>query len=328
MIRLGIDLRHVPTDGSAGAGVAHASNELAEALRTFAREYNIETIEFRESMRASALAKRARDEWIDALFCPSGAVPPFLSVPAFPWVHDVAIFTHPEWFPQSRLKRFLTTRLFLRGVRRAPHAFAVSEDTKRALIEITDIEPEKITVTYQGVHLSSPLTTAKGDYALMIGTVEPRKNIPFILELWEDVRQALGRNIRLVIVGKTGWGNVEIPSRGWIERVESATDEERDRLIAGARVLLLPSLHEGFGRPALEAMALGVPVVASNRGAIPEIVGEAGTLLEPHDRAAWISAVGDAFSGRHDGAGGKMRAALFSWERTARAILAKVRESC
>jgi alpha-1,3-rhamnosyl/mannosyltransferase len=328
MIRLGIDLRHVPTDGSPGAGVAHASNELAEALCEHARGYDIETIEFRGKTRSWEFEKRVRNRWIDALFCPSGAVPPFLSVPAFPWVHDVAIFTHPEWFPQSRLKRFLTTRLFLRGVRRAPHVFAVSEDTKRALTTVAGIEPEKITVTYQGVRLSLPQTTAKGDYALMIGTVEPRKNIPFIIELWEDVRRALGRDVRLVIVGKAGWGNVEIPSRDWIERVESAADEERDRLLAGARVLLLPSLHEGFGRPVLEAMALGVPVIASNRGAIPEIVGEAGTLLDPNDRSAWISAVCDALLGRLDGRGGKVRAALFSWERTARTILAKVRESC
>ncbi|MCR4256248.1 MAG: glycosyltransferase family 4 protein [Candidatus Uhrbacteria bacterium] len=327
MIRLGIDLRHVPTDGSPGAGIEHASNELAEALRRYAHEYEIETIEFRGKMRASILAKRARDKRIDALFCTTGAVPPLLPIVTFPWVHDVAIFTHPEWFPQSRFKRLLTTRLFLRGVRRAPHVFAVSEDTKRALVGITGIEPEKITVTYQGVRLSTSHTTT-GNYALMIGTVEPRKNIPFIIELWEDVRQALGRDMRLVIVGKTGWGNVEIPSRDWIERVESATDEERDRFLAGARVLLLPSLHEGFGRPALEAMALGVPVVASNRGAIPEIMGEVGTLLDPHDRAAWVSAVCDAFSGRLDGRDGKMRAALFSWERTARTILAKVRESC
>ncbi len=257
----------------------------------------------------------------------TGAVPPFLPVPAFPWVHDVAIFTHPEWFPQAPLKRFLTTRLFLRGIRHARHVFAVSEDTKRTLVEIAGIEPQKVTVTYQGVRVLSSRRDV-GEYAIMIGTVEPRKNIPFIVELWEDVRKIVGRDIRLVIVGKAGWGNVDIPSRVWIDHVETATDEDRDRLLAGARVLLLPSLHEGFGRPALEAMALSVPVIASNRGAIPEIVGETGTLLDPMDRQAWVTAICEVFLSPSEGHAGKMRSALFSWERTARTILAKVQETC
>lgn len=327
MIRLGIDLRHLPTDGSPGAGVAHASRELADALRAYAHEYGIEVIEFRGNMSASVLAKRAENEWIDAMLCASGAVPPFLRVRTFPWVHDLAIFRHPEWFPQSPLKRFVTTRLFLRGVRRAAHVFAVSEDTKRDVIAISGVEAERVSVTYQGVRVSE-LRQAPGDYAIIIGTIEPRKNIPFLVELWEDVRKTLGRDVRLVIIGKTGWGNVNIPSRDWLDRVESATDEERDRLLSGACALLLPSLHEGFGRPALEAMALGVPVIASNRGALPEIIGTSGTLLEPGDRRGWIAALQDAFSGRLDGREGKIRAALFSWERTARTILAKVQESC
>ncbi|MEK7473909.1 MAG: glycosyltransferase family 1 protein [Patescibacteria group bacterium] len=327
MIRLGIDLRHVSTDGFVGAGVAHASNELADTLRAYAHEYGTETFEVRGKMRSWELSRRMRDQRIDAFLAVSGAVPPLLPVPAFPWVHDVAIFTHPEWFPQSPSRRFVTTSLFLRGVRRAPHVFAVSEDTKRTLVEMAGIESEKITVTYQGVRVSTPWNEP-GDYAIMIGTVEPRKNIPFIVELWKDVQMAIGRDVRLVIVGKTGWGNVDIPSRDWLDRVPIATDEDRDRLLAGARVLLLPSLHEGFGRSALEAMTLGVPVIASNRGALSEVVGDAGILLDPEDREGWIGTISAAFLGRADGARGRVRATLFSWERTARTILAKVQESC
>ncbi|KAA0205764.1 glycosyltransferase family 1 protein [Candidatus Uhrbacteria bacterium] len=329
MIRLGIDLRHVPTDGTAGAGVPHASRELADAFREHAGGYGMETIGFRGRMRSWELATRCRRERLDVLFAASGAVAPFLPVPAFPWVHDVAIFRHPEWFPQSSIKRLVTTRLFLRGVRNAPHVFAVSEDTKRTLVEVAGIDPQRVTVTYQGVEASSADPETRYDeYALIVGTIEPRKNIPFIIELWDDVQRALAADVKLVIAGRTGWGNVEIPKRDWIIRVDHPDDEARDRLYAGARVLLMPSLYEGFGRMALEAMSAGVPVIASSRGAIPEVIGDAGVLLDPTDRFSWIREIVHGFEGRLDGKRGMARASNFSWEKTARIILAKVKEYC
>ncbi len=329
MIRLGIDLRHVPEDGSAGAGVAHASRELAGAIRAAAPASGIVPVEFHGRMRSWELARACRAERVGALFAASGAVPPFLRIPAFPWVHDVAIFRHPEWFPQPRWKRLLTTRLFLRGIRNAPHVFAVSEDAKRTLVSVAGIDPARVTVTYQGADVSwADPETRYGEYALIMGTIEPRKNIPFIIELWDDVRKALAADVKLIIAGRKGWGNVVIPKRDWIIRIDHPGDEERDRLYAGARVLLMPSRYEGFGRMALEAMSLGVPVIASNRGAIPEVIGDAGVLLDPTDRSSWIREIVHGFEGRLDGKRGIARASRFSWEKTARIILAKAKEYC
>ncbi|MCK9360863.1 glycosyltransferase family 4 protein [Patescibacteria group bacterium] len=268
---------------------------------------------------------------MDALFCASGAVPPFMPVPFYPWAHDVAIFKHPEWFPQSKFKRLITTNLFLRGIRKAKHVFAVSEDTKDTLVEVARIHSDRVTVTYQGIKTTQAEPEAKyGEYALIVGTIEPRKNIPFIINLWEEVRAATNRDLKLVIAGKMGWGNVSIPKRDWLIRIDAPSDEERDRLYAGASVLLMPSLYEGFGRMALEAMALGTPVIASNQGAIPEVVGGSGLLLDPQNRQGWIKAISDLLG--HEQlraglvAGGRLQAQKFSWEKTARIILAKIAE--
>src|SRR5690349_3011273 len=117
-MRIGVDLRHVPVDGSPGAGVSHASKRLSEALGVITLTGPGSFLKVRRFVKENDL---------DALIVPSGAVPPFVQCDVFPWVHDLAIFDHPEWFPQSGFKRFLTTNLFLQGLRKAKHVFCVSE---------------------------------------------------------------------------------------------------------------------------------------------------------------------------------------------------------
>lgn len=324
MKRLGIDARGI--DAGPGAGIAHATRELVDALQEYAPTAGVELVVYRETMSGSQLSSQLMRDKIDRVFVASGAVSPFIGGDVYPWVHDLAIFRHPEWFPQSFWKRFLTTRLFLKGLRRAKHIFSVSEDTKRNIKGIAGINESRITVTYQGIRGS--LGFARDEdrhgekYALILGTVEPRKNIAFIDELWGDVRRQVP-DAKLLIAGRNGWGNVSIRNA---ERIERVSDEERDCLIANASMLLLPSHHEGFGRTALEAMAQGVPVIASNRGAIPEVVDGAGVLLGPGDREGWVAAIVDGFAGRIDGRVGIEQAKRFSWERTARIILAKIAE--
>ncbi|HVM90648.1 MAG TPA: glycosyltransferase family 1 protein [Verrucomicrobiae bacterium] len=296
-------MRHAETEGS---GVSHASLELAGALEAEAARYGIEIVRLTRPRRSWPFRYAVRRARVDALLVPSGAVPPFMPVPCIPWVHDVAIFSHPEWFEQTWFRRQLTTRLFLRGVRRAPLVFAVSEDTKRALMHVAHIPDGRVTVTYQGIR---PIE--KGEtkaYALVLGTINPRKNIPFLEALWPEVERRCP-GVQLLIAGKPRL---------------TFSDARRDDLVAHAAMLLLPSLHEGFGRTALEAMSAGVPVIASNRGAIPEVVGEAGLLLEPDDREGWIQAIVDGFEGHLDGSAGRARSKRFSWQKTADIMLAKL----
>ena len=173
-------------------------------------------------------------------------------------------------------------------------------------MHVAHIPDGRVTVTYQGIR---PIE--KGEtkaYALVLGTINPRKNIPFLEALWPEVERRCP-GVQLLIAGKPRL---------------TFSDARRDDLVAHAAMLLLPSLHEGFGRTALEAMSAGVPVIASNRGAIPEVVGEAGLLLEPDDREGWIQAIVDGFEGHLDGSAGRARSKRFSWQKTADIMLAKL----
>lgn len=342
--QVGIDLRCLPADGSEGAGVAHASRELWSALIEASDAFNVSlhgfvprgahvdqrsTIVWLNDSSGGELRRALRTHPVDAMFIAHGAAPLGLSVPSYPWVHDLAIFSHPEWFPQPWLKRQLTTRLFLRGLRRAPMVFAVSEDTKRQVEKIAHVSPEWITVTLEGVRQKTLGIQSQTPYVLILGTVEPRKNIPFIVSLWPEVCRQFGQTVNLVIAGKEGWGNVPIDhGQPGLIRQENVTDEEHDRLIAQASIVLVPSQHEGFGRTALEAVSFGVPTIVSDRGALPEVVGEAGLVIPLEQPAEWAKNIVAILKNREIAQqlrqDGLERASQFSWDQTARIILAKM----
>lgn len=316
--RLAFDVRCLPSPHQPGAGISHATAELLQACRVHARAFDIVCV---------------TQPPCDAFFASTGSVPWGIDAPTFPWIHDLAIFEHPEWFPESWLRRQYTTRKFLHGLRRARHVFCVSEDTKQCLQRLVP-SLERMTVTSEGVvsPMDVPSWSQRLEQVLIFGTIEPRKNIPFILELWPEVCRILGRPVRLIVAGQDGWGNVVIETNATVERRTNITDEARDILFAQSRLVLVPSLHEGFGRVALEAMAHGMPVIASCRGAHPEVMGDAGTLLDPMDRQAWIECVVQLLSDQvlwnHQQEMGRARAALFSWEEVATRILAVIAQNC
>ncbi len=326
---IGVDLRCVPTDGSAGAGVAHAASAVVAALEKRAMSEGVTIIRL-VSRDGQALSRELVARSCDALFVPSGAVSPFVTMPTFPWVHDLDIFDHPEWFPQSRLRRFVTTRLFLRGLKRAPTIFAVSEYTKRAIMRLAKTDDVNVIVTSEGVTIPPPpLETRERRGAIILGTVEPRKNIPMIVSLWSDVCRRVGQTLALTIAGRDGWGNVMIDeTKNVIHREHDVSDARADQLLREAKVALVPSLSEGFGRTALEAMARGTPVIASRCGALPEVVGEAGIMVGSTDHHAWIEAIAsvflDAQKWKQLSRAGADRAKLFSWDTVARTILAEM----
>ena len=147
-------------------------------------------------------------------------------------------------------------------------------------------------------------------YVLFVGTPEPRKNLTRL------AGAAARANLRLVVAGAGGWGDGR-PSTGveWLGRVDDAT---LHALYAGAACLAIPSLDEGFGLPAVEAMAVGCPVVAARAGALPEICGDAAVLVDPLDTDAISAGLLEAI-GRGDELRelGRARAALYTWERSA-----------
>ncbi len=350
MKRIAFDLRCLPADGSPGAGIAHAARELFCACAEAGAAFGIECLGYvrgEASIHGSGAVRRlpisssrsslwtaVREDECEAVFAPTGSVSLGCPVPSFVWVHDVEIFSHPEWFPQSRLRRYFTTHVFLHSLKHAQHVFCVSEDTRKNILRLVPNVAKRVSVTYEGVHApqASKTIEERRDQVLIMGTVEPRKNIAFITNVWPEVCRRLERPVKLVIAGKDGWGNVDIVEGEHVTRLREVSDTQRDVLIGESRLVLVPSFHEGFGRVALEAMVHGTPVVASNQGAHPEVVGDGGILLDPTDREGWIEAIGRLLI--HQGEWeqmrerGRTRAAFFSWKEVGEGMLAVMAKSC
>ncbi|MFH1078309.1 MAG: glycosyltransferase family 1 protein [Patescibacteria group bacterium] len=369
---VGIDLRCLPADGSEGAGVAHAARFLTDALLRLdvgwdwrlylPAKQKMETSDVvrLDDVSGSSLRAAVRPHPCDLLFVPGGAVAPGLKIRSVPWVHDLAIYSHPEWFPQSLFRRLLTTRIYRKGVTSAPLVFAVSEDTKRDIRRLFAVASERIVVTHEG---GDPVLASLRDEALVdakavarkrlaaaglsrpfilaLGTVEPRKNFATLIAAWEAERTMFPVPTDLVIAGRDGWKSEHVQTDiercscldekfGRVRRIGHVDDATRRDLLLGASVVAVPSLSEGFGLVALEAMQAGTVVIASQAGALPEVVGEAGVLVDPHDTHAWGQALSHLMAddeGRARFASeGKRLSQAMTWERVAAKVAGGIRQ--
>jgi glycosyltransferase involved in cell wall biosynthesis len=220
-------------------------------------------------------------------------------------IHDAAALRHPEWYskPYVAWQRFVLPRI----ARKAQLVITVSEFSRAEIAETLGVDAHVIP---NGVDERFKPTGHKGDYALVVGTRIARKNLAGL----DAAARALGNEgIELVAAGSgRGYMREEATS---IRQLGYVPENELPGLYAKARVLLMPSLYEGFGLPVLEAMASGTPVVAANRGALPETCGDAALVVEPDQFA---DAAIEALDNERLIAAGLERAARFTWERTAR----------
>lgn len=248
-------------------------------------------------------------------------------------VHDLIHFKVPEAF--SPWRRFGARALLRRGVSAAGGIITVSEATRRDLVERFPSVAGKVRVVPNGV---SPFFRPCADgaacdlptrspYLLCVGNRKPHKNLAAAVEALALLREERPE-LLLVVVGDVfeGWEAVlqRAGSLGVRERildVSAAGDTQLRCLYTHAEALLFPSLYEGFGLPVLEAMACGAPVVASNRSSLPEVVGDAGVLVDPGSPREMADAV--LRLRREPGLRedlvrrGRARAAAFGWERSA-----------
>ncbi len=277
----------------------------------------------------------------DVLFVPSHVVPLWHSAHTVVTVHDLGYLYYPQAHTRwSRLYLHLSTKFSCRAARRI---IAISEATKRDLIRHYKVPAHKINVVYHGhdqvfrpvrdpAHIEQVAARygVRRPYCIHVGTLQPRKNLLLLVEVWDLLRRDMGEanTPHLLLAGKQGWlygdllNAVQARGLGGLVRfADYAPREDLPALYSGALALTFPSLYEGFGLPVLEAMACGTPVLASTASSLPEVVGEAGMLLDPHDAHAWAKAVrhllADAGLREALSRRGLARARQFTWERCA-----------
>lgn len=242
-------------------------------------------------------------------------------------VHDLVPLLYPE--TMSRWNRFSIRATLRRVLGAADMLIASSQNTANDLKSLLKIPDDRIRVVWIGVDeifsTPSPLLVETKPYVLFVGTPEPRKNLERLIEAMKELRRR-GFMYRLVIAGAGGWGGVRLDGE-FIERIGRVPDERLASLYAGAACLAIPSIYEGFGLPAVEAMAAGTPIVAGARGSLPEIVGNAGVLVDPYDSGAIASGLERAISEREKLiALGRARAKQFSWGELAGKVARVYRE--
>jgi glycosyltransferase involved in cell wall biosynthesis len=267
------------------------------------------------------LPRAARRAGADVLHCTIFRAPPRAKVPTILTVHDLAVLRHPDVFPAwTRLYGRTALRPTIRAVDRV---FAVSEFSKRETAELTGVDPGRIDIVPNAVEpvFRREGEAAAGEYVLAVGTLEPRKNLARVVEATARA------DVQLRLVGETGWGEAGAGGTQvtWLGRLD---DEELAAAYRGARALVFPSLYEGFGIPALEAMACGTPVVTSAGSAMAEVTDGAAVLVDPLDVAAIAAGIEEADRRRDELVPlGLERAQYYTWERAVEAAVAGYRKA-
>jgi len=272
----------------------------------------------------------------DVYHFPNFVVPPLARGRAVVTVHDVSFVRFPQ-FAETRNLRYLTARI--RGsLDRADAIITDSEFSAREIADALGAPRERIAAIHLGIGEEfappSPERRASvlkrlgldGPYLLTVGTVEPRKNLPFLVDVFERLGGFAGA---LVIAGMPGWKTGPILER--IDRsrrrediryLRFVDDADLPALYAGAAVFVLTSFYEGFGFPPLEAMACGAPVVSSDGGSLPEVLGSAARIVPGFDAGDWAAEIervlADPELRKAMREAGRRHAARFTWAETAR----------
>jgi glycosyltransferase involved in cell wall biosynthesis len=217
--------------------------------------------------------------------------------------------------------------------RRADGVIAVSEYTAGQVVSRLGVERGRITICPSGAPPWRPRDQAPvAGPILFMGTIEPRKNVATLLDAYQTLVARRPSTPPLLLAGGAGFRSETILARlatppldGRVRHLGYVSDPDREALYRSASLVVMPSLDEGFGLPALEAMTLGVPVVASNRGALPEVLGGAGVLTDPEDSTAIADAIErvltDAELAATCAARGIARSRNYSWEASADALM-------
>lgn len=322
--------RHLPEAGidlltfAAGPVPVPAGTTLP-GLTDLGRPYDGARYELWHRLRAPRLPFSA-----DLVHAPSLAVPPAGDAALAVTIHDVAFLDHPDAFTRRGVS-FHARGLAL--AEREADVFITASEFVRRQIVARGIEESRVHVAPHGVTLSPSLDEREAlarvealgvrpPFILQVGTVEPRKGIENLIAALPRVRREIP-DITLVLAGPIGWGQVAGLRESGVVALGHVEDAALEGLYREATLATVASRSEGFGLPALEAMAHGTPLIASDATSLPEVVADAGVLIPPDHPAAWSRAIVDLV--RDDTARaefarrGRARAATFTWDASAAA---------
>lgn len=262
----------------------------------------------RRFIQEQRFAAGARGQQFDVYHEPNILPLPF-DGPSVVTIHDLSWIRYPEMHPIERVRAM--NKYFEPGLRRATVLLTDSEFVKDEVVKTFSIDPQRVQTIPLGVeNLFQPRLAQQirptldhngltyGKYLLAVGTLEPRKNLSLALRAYARLPKHVREHCPLVLVGMKGWLTSSLEKQlapmlrsGEVKQLGYLTREELAYVISGATSLVYPSVYEGFGLPPLEAMASGVPVIASNVSSIPEVVGDTGILINPLDVDATTDAM-------------------------------------
>ncbi len=272
----------------------------------------------------------------DVYHFPNFICPPLRSGRSIVTIHDASFARYPE-FAEPRNLRYLQARI-ADTLQRADAVITDAEFGARELRELYRVDPARLHAIHLGIgpDMAAPpadrIEEMRRDlglarpYLLTVGTVEPRKNLPFLVDVFEALDGFAGD---LVIAGMPGWKVEPILARlggssraADIRYIRYVGDDRLPALYAGAEAFLCASRYEGFGFPPLEAMACGTPVVSSDGGSLGEVLGDGAIVIPEFDRDRWVGEVRRVLADAGLRAGlsvaGRRQAARYRWEDTAR----------
>lgn len=283
-----------------------------------------------EQFTLPRLAKRYQ---IDLLHSPANIAPLFYRGLSIINIHDLCFIVNPQWY--SFKFRTLYNLLIPKLAKYATAVVTNSNNSKNDLLQYCDVSAEKVHMVYWAVDKTFQEyqgVSEKEDYILYVGSLEPRKNIGLLIEAYEKLRnENPDIKSKLVLIGgenplfaevrlKVKYYKEDVIFKGFVD------DATLDSYYSSAKIMVYPSLYEGFGLPPLEAMARGTPVITSVTSSLPEVVGKAALMVSPYDVGQLTSAMknvllNESLQERMQ-AEGFEQVKKFNWYRVARNILA------
>lgn len=307
---------------------------------------------WRLSVMLASFAGAAMDEWLpptDLFHATDHLLPPLRRARTVFTVLDLTFRLFPEY--HLPLNRWYSTLMLPRFLRQADAIITISEHTRRDLLKWVSLPPDKVRPIHLGVNRAfrliediSELARVRAKYhlperfILYLGTLEPRKNLTTLITAYHALLTQGDEPPALVLAGRKGWLYEpilnQVRATGLSDRVlftDWVDEQDAPAILNAADLFVYPSLYEGFGLPPLEAMACGTPIITSNVSSLPEVIGDAGIMIEPHDTRALTQAMrwllADKAKRTELRSKGLQQASHFSWERTAQETLDVYRQA-